>query len=294
MEARSVHFAKPIQLLPERVTLGLSRLVAVILTAGLILAALTLVGRRVAGGLSGPLSPVMLGATGIMAATMAAGARRSTWPAGRDRFATTAIEWLPCAALIAVAAAVSLPESSPSGLGVIWIAIVGEEIWTWRQSRRRRVRRSPIEPPRANALPMPAQPEVHEPLAPIARPAEAPSPLGDVVQQFVRTQSAAGIDRIHGWLKTTLAASERNATLHVAFCPPFVETPKFTVLQTSGPAARIKPVQLLPYGVRLELKRLEPGDKTAAILLEFSAESTLSGHSAAARTSNPQSPAPSP
>jgi hypothetical protein len=178
--------------------------------------------------LSGPLSPVMLGATGLIAATMAAGARRLAWPAGRDRFTTRAIEWLPGVALVAVAAAVSLPDSSPSGgveyragLGVIWIAVVGEEIWTWRQSRRRRVRRSPIEPPRANALPMPVRPEINEPLAPRARPAEAPSPFGDIVQQFVRTQSAAGIDRIHGWLRTTLAASERNATLHVAFCPPF-------------------------------------------------------------------------
>jgi hypothetical protein len=293
MEARSVHFAKPIQILPERVALGLSRLVAVILTAGLIIAALALVGRRVAGGLSGPLPPVMLGATGLIAATMAALARRLAWPAGRDRFARTAIEWIPGAALAGVAAAVSLPESSPSGLGVIWVAFVGEEIWTWRQSRRRRVRRSPIEPPRANALPMPRH-EVNEPLAPFTRPTEAPSPFGDVVQQFVRTQSAAGIDRIHGWLKTTLMASERNATLHVAFCPPFDESPKFTVLQTSGPAARIKPVQLLPYGVRLELKRLEPGDKVATILLEFSAESAVLPRSASARTPNPQSPAPSP
>jgi hypothetical protein len=100
-----------------------------------------------------------------------------------------------------------------------------------------------------------------------------PVATSDVVQQLVRTRSAAGLDRMQGWLRTEFEPTERNATLHVAFCPPFAEAPRLTVLQISGPAARIKPVQLLPYGVRLEVKRLLAGHDPATVVLEFSAES---------------------
>ena len=74
------------------------------------------------------------------------------------------------------------------------------------------------------------------------------------MQRLIRTQ-AAGVDRIQGWLKAELEPSERNVTLHVAFCPPFDEMPNLTVVQIAGPECRIKTGQLLPYGVRLELKR---------------------------------------
>ena len=80
------------------------------------------------------------------------------------------------------------------------------------------------------------------------------------------------MDRIQGWLKTTFDESERNATLHVAFCPPFDETPTLTVVQTNGPECRIKTGQLLSYGIRLELKRALAENEQAAVVIEFSAQ----------------------
>ena len=195
-----------------------------------------------------------------------AGARRIAASRQRPSLATGR-------ALVAVAAAVSLPDSSPGG----WDPC-GSRLWPKKSGRggNRRTGRTGFADrtgPRkrvANA----GAPEANDAIAPIHAPSMRLDPPATSC-----SSSCARFGRrhrpIHGWLKTTLAATERNATLHVAFCPPFDETPKFTVLQTSGPASRIKPVQLLPYGVRLELKRLEPGDKTATIVLEFSAESPL-------------------
>jgi len=87
--------------------------------------------------------------------------------------------------------------------------------------------------------------------------------------------SAAGVERIEGWLKATAEPGERTMNVHVAFCPPFERVPQFTVIQSSGPAVRVRPVQLLPYGVRLELKLNEPSNDRSAIVVEFSAECAL-------------------
>jgi hypothetical protein len=100
---------------------------------------------------------------------------------------------------------------------------------------------------------------------------EDSSLAGDVVQKLIRTQ-LADVDRIQGWLKATFDQSERNATLHVAFCPPFEEVPTLTVVQTSGPECRIKTGQLLSYGVRLELKRALAGAEQVVVVIEFSAQ----------------------
>ena len=107
---------------------------------------------------------------------------------------------------------------------------------------------------------------------------DALSPTGDVVQRLVRTQ-AGGVDRVQGWLKAELEPNERNAMLHVAFCPPFDELPNLTVVQIAGPECRIKTGQLLPYGIRLELKRQVVGAEQGIVIIEFSAQAACRGAS---------------
>ncbi|HEV2971549.1 MAG TPA: hypothetical protein VGY55_16350 [Pirellulales bacterium] len=271
MEAPSIRLAPRNSPLPDRISLRLANLFGAILIVALVIAALVLSARRVAGGLSEPLPPISLASTGLIAAIAAAGSRRLAGSPNRGMSAV--VRWLPGGALVALAIAISLPGSSPTGLTILWLAIVAEETWSWQESTAIRA----AVPPSARHD-MPAAPnasqirdlQLAQPSLPRLPPPVATS---DVVQQLVRTRSAAGLDRMQGWLRTEFEPTERNATLHVAFCPPFAEAPRLTVLQISGPAARIKPVQLLPYGVRLEVKRLLAGHDPATVVLEFSAES---------------------
>jgi hypothetical protein len=68
-----------------------------------------------------------------------------------------------------------------------------------------------------------------------------------------------------------LAAGERSASVHLAFCPPFARAPRVELVQSDGPAARIKTVQVLPYGARFDLGFSAPAAEGDAVLLQFSA-----------------------
>ncbi len=229
--------------------------------------------RRFAGRLGEPLSPIGLFATGIVAATAAAWTRwRPDRPQSRatDRRMAAVIRWLPSVALIGLAAGVSLPGSSPVGLGLLWFVVLGEESLMWGLQRTRNRLQRGLPDQRRTMEPRRLVSADRAEVRYIPRN-ELPDTPGDKVQRLVRTQ-AAGMDRIQGWLKATFDESERNATLHVAFCPPFDETPTLTVVQTSGPECRIKTGQLLSYGVRLELKRALAEVEQAVVIIEFSVQ----------------------
>jgi hypothetical protein len=261
MEANSIPMARSIAGDAPRLVNAL----AMLLLVGVVLAAAMIIVRRAAGALDTPLSPLALVSTGVIVATAAAGVRLST-----QYHSTALVHWLAGSAALALAIGVSLPGSSVVGLSVLWIAVIAEEAWSWwrwRASRRIDVRaRRQLDGGRGRRLETSIQSGTR------TLPLAEPSPFaGDVVQKLIRTQ-ADGVDRIQGWLKARLAESERNATLHVAFCPPFDEAPTLTVVQTNGPECRIKTGQLLSYGVRLELKRVLAEAEQAVVVIEFSAQ----------------------
>ena len=92
-----------------------------------------------------------------------------------------------------------------------------------------------------------------------------------MIQQLTRSQAADGAEELFGWLRMAFAAGQRTGSIHVAFCPPFVATPELAVEQIDGPQVRIKTAQLLPYGVRLDLKLAAAAEEPTAVLLQFSA-----------------------
>lgn len=292
MEARSVLFrAAAVCSVNDRLARRLAGALAVVMVTGLVLASLTLISRRAAGSLAIPLPAAALAATGVVAAVAAAASRWLAFDAESSIKLTAARRWMvfiPTVAKIALAAAVSLPNSSPVGLTMLWIAVTAEEVWFWRRSRRLHGLPN-IERFR---LPTPRSGRVREDRVEPQKPHSAttlPPPSNDVVQRLIRTRSAAGIDRIEGWLKATAQPGERTFSLHVAFCPPFERVPQFTAIQSSGPPARVRPVQLLPYGIRLEVKLSEPRGDRSAIVVEFSAESEST-----VAVPSPQPPVPSP
>jgi hypothetical protein len=96
----------------------------------------------------------------------------------------------------------------------------------------------------------------------------APLP-GDVLQEFVRSRQPDGAELLTGWMRVPLSPGQRSAAVHLAFCPPFVRTPRITVAQQEGPTARIKEAQVLPFGARLDLKLAQATDTCATVLLEI-------------------------
>ncbi len=251
----------------------LARAMAAALMALLLLAAAVLCWRRLAGTLSNPLEPAVLVFIAAAAAATAA-TTRLIWRRQSGQQRSGPPGWVliaaPLAAVVALGSAVSLPDTSPGGLVLMWLILAGEECWAlgtaWRH--RRFTRRRPSEPGRGDVRSDPPQ----TPATPAVQPQLDGPPSADVTQHLVRSHTAEGGEILAGWLRVPMAAGQRSASVHVAFCPDFATTPRMTVDQVGGPPARIKTVQLLTLGARLDVKLAAPSQAAASVLLQFLAE----------------------
>jgi hypothetical protein len=164
--------------------------------------------------------------------------------------------WGLTAALLALAVALTLPGSTLQVLLVIWGLIVAEEATAVHLLRRKQGE------PRSDDL----QPPAIKP-----QPDEAPTLRPDATQRLIRSRTMAGEDALTGALRARFAPRQRSETLHVAFCPPFAQLPQVQCRQTTGPAVRIKPTQVLAHGVRIELKLEQPSDEATDVVVELNA-----------------------
>ncbi len=229
------------------------------LQAMLVLAAVVLGWRRVAVSLE-PLGPIELFAVGLGLAMATAAARL-----GANRPAAFI---LPTLALVILALAVSVPGSPAAGLVLLWLPLVGEEIWAWQPFRQ--LRRMPAAERTA-----PTSPDIGTSfIGPAAEDRSIDSaPAADVTQQWVRTRTGDSREAIAGWLRVRLSPGQRTAVAHVAFCPPLEQSPEIRIQQQAGPPVEIKPAQTLPFGARFEMKLADPSPAAAEVLLQFTAES---------------------
>ncbi|MDZ4781092.1 MAG: hypothetical protein SGJ19_12635 [Planctomycetia bacterium] len=92
--------------------------------------------------------------------------------------------------------------------------------------------------------------------------------------EYAQSYDAAGLKQVAGVARLTFRPGERQTELHLAFCPSFAGAPRLDCQQTSGPEARVKITQKMPYGARAEVQRL---DATAwsVITLEFIATPSI-------------------
>lgn len=247
----------------------LARWSAYTLVAILLLGAGTMWCRRAASALQQPLEWPGLLLVGAVSAGAGVAARilaRRPAPASSGRAAPGTFEWVVSLGLAAWGIALSPSGTSAGGLLVFWGILAGEEVWAWRSALGlaglpgwlRRGRGS--EGTSASPVAAPSRKRVSD---------LRPPPPGDVTQEFVRSRQPDGGERLAGWMRVPLSPGQRTATVHLAFCPPFVRTPKITVAQQEGPTARIKEAQLLPYGARLDLKLTHAADAPATVLLEI-------------------------
>jgi hypothetical protein len=183
-------------------------------------------------------------------------------------------------AVVSIGYSLSLPGSSWGGLALLWGFVAAEEYWTWKAVVQRSLpsRRQTGLPPHAVRQPTAVVPEDTD-VAPLPAALAAPATTegescelpADVLQQLVRNRVPDGTESLSGWLRASLAAGQRTASVHVAFCPPFPRAPSFDVAQQEGEPVRIKVVQLLPYGARLDLKLLRPSLSPVELVLRFTA-----------------------
>lgn len=191
-----------------------------------------LVGRRLAGCFDRPLpvGAALLAVTVVLLGVLGARLLRPSLPARRA--AGSAYVWC---------------EAAPLAL---WCGalLVGQPIWCWLLGLMlvvaalvgvsRDWSRRPIVLPR---------------LAAHARRRPIRSKIA-LRQQYVRGLAPDGAEVLWGRLREPIAAGQRTAVAHVAFCPPFGTIPALAVRQDIGPPARIKVGPLWAHGARVEIK----------------------------------------
>ncbi len=100
---------------------------------------------------------------------------------------------------------------------------------------------------------------------------DAVLPSAQFAQRLERVRSVRGADLLAGTLTTRFVPGQVTAHVHVAFCPPFSRVPQLDFRQVAGPAARVKVGQVLPHGVRFDVKLEGPAAEPATLCLEMRA-----------------------
>jgi len=216
--------------------------------------------RRLTGALEEPLPTTTLLAAMVLASLAALVTVRAV-------DITQAVGW--CVASVAAAlvvmlgAALSVPGTSSTALTMLWLStlvMVGA------------IATDVIVRGRVRGEHATAQAARHTPMAlgearAIADPHDKAPDDRDVWQQLSRARTEDGEDRLEGWVRVECSAGQRGEVVHLAFCPPFQRIPKLEAHCQSGPSARIKVTQLLPYAARIEL-RLDamPQEQTSLVI----------------------------
>ena len=252
---------------------GLRRAVALALLAALTILAVVLAERRLAGALARPLPPWLLIVAGVLLAAWAAAIRWVLYPRlvhASSSALRTPLVFLPTMLLLVAGISLSLPGSGLWSLGCFWLLLIGEEsgslqLWWPGATIDRDASALPLaKPPIADNLLTDNPADDDEELAETLPPE-------DVTQQMVRRRQADGTQALSGTLRTDFASGERTATAHLAFCPPFDRAPEFSAAAMAGPGAQVRAVQVLAYGVRLEIKLDAVSRECASVLVGFEA-----------------------
>lgn len=243
----------------------------IVLAMALALVALVLAWRRVAGALVEPLpAPVLLGLAMLVLAAAASRRRSVQESLSPRRLRVVVADVTVSTSAVVLLVSLSLPGTSVVALGLAYLALIIEEAWTWWPAGIR-FRRQTVE---TDLAPQPAAtPESPAaPPAPLSNGTSLAVPQENVSQQLARGRTADGREWISGWLRVALAAGQRIAHVHVAFCPPLARAPSARLEPKDAPPMEVRASQVLPFGARFDLKLAQPVEEPLDILLEFRAE----------------------
>jgi hypothetical protein len=106
-----------------------------------------------------------------------------------------------------------------------------------------------------------------------SRPATERVP-GHLRQRFTRYETPAGSDCLQGRINVAIAAGARTAHGHVGFCPAFEVTPAVEVAtEYDGVEATVAAAEVLPWGVRVDVRLAEPAEEPLEIPIDLVARS---------------------
>lgn len=239
---------------------GLWVSLASILAASLVIAPLCLWLRRFAGALIVPLPASVLAGAMFVAFMLAVCLRQAFDAAG---IKATAATWGPRACLLILGLALAVPGTSVWGWSVVLLAVAADALVALAYSGAGERFRSRFFAAR--------------------RWATSPGAMGDndslsqlppdVLQRLTRRRTQHG-EVVEGVFRVHLAEGQRSENYHVSFCPPLAQQAEVTCRQIGGPAARVKVAQVLPQGVRVELRLTKPAEPGDEVLLHFVGRST--------------------
>lgn len=246
--------------------------------------------RRCSGGLTQPISMMPLLLVALLLAGLAL-AWRWLWcrsdVTGSDvtdrRFTALIYSLGPILVLLLVAGSVSLPGTSHSALLLLWGVLVAEEglahwclygylsgrtsryNWLFEMGVRQKHSRVSSQTARIGQVEASDQ----GPSDAVADFSDNGGLPADVWQQITRARDEDGHDIFYGRLRGDFAVGQRSMSLHVAFCPPLTRVPQLVCERIQGPDVTVQPVQVLPYGARLDIKRKELGAGGETVIIEF-------------------------
>jgi len=179
------------------------------------------------------------------------------------------------AAMITGGVTLSLPGTSVGALAGLWLIVAITEAAGWWLGPRTiplHDRHQSAAPRSRGSLPLNERSsgQRQSGSAPLDRNSSiSADPLATEEQRLVRGKDAGGAECVQGWVSAAFLPGQKTATVHVAFCPPLSAVPGLELRQVDGPAARLRTVQALVYGARLEVKLAAPAEKAESVRVAF-------------------------
>ncbi len=92
-----------------------------------------------------------------------------------------------------------------------------------------------------------------------------------IVQQLYRVRNDRGEEIVYGTVRADFETGQRTAVVHVGFCPPLSHLPEIEAESLPGTSARIKIVQALAHGTRLEVRLPTPAETDCHVMIDLAA-----------------------
>jgi hypothetical protein len=265
MDATSAIPARPPLPALAPLAVDLWRLVTLWLVAMLSLGAVVVCARRAGGALAEPLPSAVLLAWMALVGGCVLAFRAAPAASFAQRGPATAARWGGTTLLMLLwIAGLSLPGTAPPVLIGIWGIVLAVEAISW-------ARRSALLNRGTSYYDRPARFDAAlgtSVIRPTSLVVEDIESLEQVSQRLVRKRDDGG-EVIEGWLRVELAAQQRHATAHLAICPPLACTPRCYAEPSAGPGADVKVAQVLPYGVRFEIKLDAAASEPTSVVIDF-------------------------
>ena len=93
----------------------------------------------------------------------------------------------------------------------------------------------------------------------------------DMIQQLFRVREEGGQEAVYGTLRADFQPGQRTAVIHVGFCPPLEYLPEIEAESLPGLPTRIKVVQALAHGVRLDVRLTAPAEEDYHVWIDMAA-----------------------